>query len=217
MTYLGLGGDNFALTNSLALGSHGERVLQVLAKDDVLDEHALNLDTPAGGDILNDFTDGLSNLFTALDDVLQDTSTDNVAQSGLSTLNESLADVGDAKGGLMGRDDVIVNDGSEAQSDIVLGHTRLLRYLGDLDLDINLNETLTKWVDLDQAWIDGLVEAAELSDETDVALVNILVGVGTDDAARKCTHCSNNGTEGVDYSRAERTSQHNGVDGRRIL
>jgi hypothetical protein len=42
--------------------------------------------------------------------------------------------------------------------------------LTNLNLDIDLNEVFGEWVDLHQAWIDRTREAAELGDETDVAL-----------------------------------------------
>lgn len=121
----GAGGDDFGFSDTLALGGHGERVLQFVAEDDVLDEHGLDLDTPAGGHVFNDLADGLRKLFAALDNVLEDASTDDVAEGGLSSLDQSLADVGDAKGGLVGRCNVVVDDGCEVQSDVVLGHANL--------------------------------------------------------------------------------------------
>lgn len=44
---LGAGSDDFGFSNTLALGSHRERVLELGAEDDVLDEHGLDLDAPA--------------------------------------------------------------------------------------------------------------------------------------------------------------------------
>lgn len=52
-----------------------------------------------------------------------------MAQSGLGTLDEGLADVAYAEGGLVWRGDVIVDDRGELQVDIVLGHTDLLWHL----------------------------------------------------------------------------------------
>ena len=101
MAYLSLGGDNLGFTNTLALGSHGEGLLELLAKDDVLDQHALDLDTPASGDVLDDLANGLGNLLAALNDVLEDARTDDVAEGGLGTLDQRLTDVCDAKGGLV--------------------------------------------------------------------------------------------------------------------
>ena len=37
--HLGTGSDDFALTDPLGLSRHGERVLQLIAEDDVFDEH----------------------------------------------------------------------------------------------------------------------------------------------------------------------------------
>lgn len=165
--------------------------MQVLAENNILDEHALNLDTPASSNILNDFPNRLCNLFAALDHVLKDTGTNNVTKGGLGTFNKSLADVGDTKSGLMGRHNVIVDDGGQAQSNIVLGHANLLGHLCNLDLDVDLDEPFAEGVDLDQAGIDCLVETTELGDKTDLALVDVLVRVRADDAARNSTQSSN--------------------------
>lgn len=48
-------GNNLTLTDTLGLGGHGQGVLEVIAKDDVLDKHGLNVDTPADGHFLDDF------------------------------------------------------------------------------------------------------------------------------------------------------------------
>lgn len=199
MKYLCLGGDNLAFTDTLALSSHGEGFLQFLAEDDVLDQHALNGDTPSGSDILDDLSDRLSDLLTTLDDILQDSSTNNMAQSSLGTLHKSLSDVVDAKSSLVRRDDMVVDDGRESQGDVVLGHAHLLGNLGGLDLDINLDETLAERIDIDQTGVDSLVELAELGDETNITLLDVLVWVGADDAAGNGTHASNESTEGIDY------------------
>lgn len=86
---------------------------------------------------------------------------------------------------------MIVDDRGQAQSNIVLGHAGLLRHFCNLDLDVDLNEPLAEGVDLDQAGIDCFVETTELGDEADLALVDVLVGVGADDAARNSTQSSN--------------------------
>ena len=199
VSYLCLGGNDLALTDTLALGGHGEGFLELLAEDDVLDEHALNLDTPPGGHVLNDLANGLGNLLAALNDVLEDARANDVAQRGLGALDEGLADVGDAKGGLVGRDNVVVDDRGEAQGDVVLGHADLFRDLCNLDLNVDLGETLGEGVDLDETRVDGLVEAAKLGDETDVALVDMLVRVGAEDAAWDGTHCTDASANGIDH------------------
>lgn len=44
---LGACRDDFRLSDTLALGGHGEGVLELGAEDDILNEHRLDLDTPA--------------------------------------------------------------------------------------------------------------------------------------------------------------------------
>jgi hypothetical protein len=39
--------DDLGLTSSLGLSSHGQRFLQILGEDDVLDKHGLDFDTPS--------------------------------------------------------------------------------------------------------------------------------------------------------------------------
>lgn len=111
--------NDLRLTRPLALSGHGERVLQVLAEDDVLDEHALDLRAPAGGSLFDDFANRLRDFFTAFDHVLQHAGADDVAESGLRALDEGLADVGDAEGGFVGGSDVVVDDGGEGEVDVV--------------------------------------------------------------------------------------------------
>lgn len=172
--------------------------MQLLAENDILDEHALDLDAPAGGNLLDDLANGLGDLLATLDDILQDAGTDDVAQGGLGALDEGLADISNAEGGLVRADDVVVDDGGQVQGDVVLGHADLLGHLDNLDLDVDLDDALRQRVDLDQAWVDGLVEAAELGDEADVALVDVLVGVGAADAAWDGAEGTNQGAQAVD-------------------
>lgn len=197
-TNLSLGGNDLALTNTLCGSCHRQRFLQVLAENDILDEHALNLDTPTSGDLLDDLSNGLGDLLTALNDILQDASTNDVAQGSLSALDKGLADVGDAEGGLVRADDVVIDDRGQVQGDIVLCHADLLRNLDDLDLDVDLDDALGQRVDLDQTGVDGLVETAELGDEANVALVDVLVGVGAANAAWHGAEGTNDGSQAVD-------------------
>jgi hypothetical protein len=112
----------------------------------------------------------LSDLLTAFDDVLEHASTDNVTKSGLCTLNKGLTDVGDTESSLVWRCDVVVDNGGQVEGDVVLGHANLLRYLNDLDLDIDLDKTFTERVDLDETGINSAIESTEFGDETDVTL-----------------------------------------------
>jgi hypothetical protein len=195
---LGAGSDDLALSDPLALGGHRQRVLELPREDDVLDEHALDVHAPALGHVPNDLGDALSNLLAALDNVLQHARADHVSQRGLGAFDQGLAHVRDAEGGLVWGDDVVVDDGREVNGDIVLGHAHLLWHLADLNLDVDLDEFFGEGVDLDQARVDGAVEAAELGDQADVALADGLVGVGTHDAARDGTEESHAGAEDID-------------------
>ena len=138
----GAGGDDLGFSDPLRLGGHAEGVLQLVAEDDVFDEHALDLDAPARGDVFDDLTDRLCDFFAALDDVLEDASADDVAEGGLRTLDEGLADVADTEGGFVGGGDVVVDDGGEVQGDVVFSHADLFGDLNDLDLDVHLDELL---------------------------------------------------------------------------
>ena len=84
----------------------------------------------------------MCDFFAALDDVLEDASADDVAESGLRTLDKGLADVADTEGGFVGGGDVVVDDGGEVQGDVVFSHADLFGDLDDLDLDVHLDELL---------------------------------------------------------------------------
>lgn len=177
--------------------------MQVLAEDNILDEHALDLNTPTGGNLLDDLANRLSNLLTALDDILQDAGTHDVSKGGLSALNEGLTDVCDTKSSLVRADDVIVDDRGQVQGDIVLGHADLLGDFNDLNLDIDLDNALRQRINFDQAWVNSLVEAAKFGDEADVALVDILVRVGAADATWNGAESTDEGSQTVNCKRGE--------------
>jgi len=122
----GARGDDFALSDTFRLRGHGERVLEFVAEDDVLDQHALDLHAPTAGDAFDDLADGLRDFLAALDDVLEDARANDVPKSGLCAFDEGLADVGDAKGGFVRGCDVVVDYGGEVQGYIVFGHADLL-------------------------------------------------------------------------------------------
>lgn len=124
-------GNDLGLAGALALRGHGQRVLQVLAEDDVLDQHALDGRAPARGGLLDDLADGLRDFLAALDHVLQHARADDVAEGGLRALDEGLADVGDAEGGFVGGGDVVVDDGCELKVDVVcVALVKIVRSLG---------------------------------------------------------------------------------------
>lgn len=133
----GASGNDLALTNPLRLRSHRQRVLQVVAENDIFDQHGFDLDTPARRDILDDLADRLRDFFPTLDHILQNASAHYLAKRGLSALDKRLSDIGDTKRSLVRGDDVVVDYGGQVQSDIVLGHADLAGDLDDLDLDID--------------------------------------------------------------------------------
>jgi len=95
------------------------------------------------------------------------------------------------------RHDVIVDNGGDLQGDVVFGHDGLEGDLDDLDLDVHGDEALAEGVDLDEAWIDGLVEAAEFGDQADAALLDCFVGVRAADAAWDRAEGADYDAEGV--------------------
>ena len=194
----GASGNDLALSDPLALGSHGERVLELGGEDDVLDEHAFDLDTPAHGDVLDDLTDGGGDFLAALNDVLKDTRAENVTEGGLCALDECLADVGNAERGLVWAGDVVVNHRGELQVDVIFGHADLLGHLDDLDLDVDLDEFFRERVDLDQTGVDGAIEATKLGDQADISLRHWFVGVGANNTAGNCAAETDHCTQRID-------------------
>jgi hypothetical protein len=61
----------------------------------------------------------------------------------------------------------------------------------NLNLDIDLDKTFAKRVDLDETGVNRTIKSTEFCDETDVTLRDRFVGVRTDDAAGNGTHRSN--------------------------
>jgi len=76
-----------------------------------------------------------------------------------------------------------------------------LRVLTDnLNLDINLGERFGERVDLDETRVDGARKATELGDETNITLVDGLVGVRAAETAGNSTESTNGRTESVDHA-----------------
>lgn len=194
----GTGSNDLGFTDSLGLSGHREGVLEVVAEDNVLYQHRFDLDTPARCDILDNFTNRLGKLLATLNDILQDTRSNNVSQGGLGSLHQGLTDVGDTKSRLVRRCNVIVDDRSQVECNIVLGHAHLTWHLDNLDLDIDLDESFGQWVDLDQTRVDSSRKATELGDQTHVTLRHRLVGVGADNAAGDGTQETNAASQGID-------------------
>ena len=128
------GGDDFGFSDTFGLRGHGEGVLEFGGEDNVFDEHAFDLDAPAGGDVFDDFAYGLGDFFAAFDDVLEDAGANDVAESGLGAFDEGLADVGDAERGFVGGGDVVVDYGGELEVYVVFGHADLFWYLCGMEL-----------------------------------------------------------------------------------
>jgi len=61
----------------------------------------------------------------------------------------------------------------------------------NLNLDIDLDETFTKGVDLDETGINSAIESTEFGDQANITLRDGFVGVRTDDAAGDGTQGSN--------------------------
>jgi len=97
------------------------------------------------------------------------------------------------------RHDVVVDDGRDLQGDVVFGHDSLKGDLSNLDLDVHGDEALAERVDLDKAWVDSLVEAAEFGDQADAALLDFFVGIRAADAAWDRAESADYGAEGVDF------------------
>jgi len=79
--------DDLCFSNSLLLSSGGQGGGDFLAKDDVFDENAFDVDTPFVGHVPYDFGNFESNGFTFGDDTLNCAGSDNLTQGGLGTLN----------------------------------------------------------------------------------------------------------------------------------
>lgn len=73
-------------------------------------------------------------------------------------------------------------------------------HTNDLNLNIDLNEALGEWVDLDKSRVDSTIETTKLGDQTDITLRDRFVWIRTDDTARNSAHSSDTRAQGVDYT-----------------
>ena len=91
-----------------------------------------------GSDLGDDFLDTLSDFLASFNHILENTCTEDVTECGLGTLHQGGTDAADTEGGLVGIDDVVVDDGCDVNVDIVFGHTYLGCNFNDGDFDIDL-------------------------------------------------------------------------------
>ena len=179
------GGDNLGLADTLLLGGGGERGGDLGAEDDVLDEDALDGDTPLIGDVPYDFGNFECNGLALGNDALYGASTDDMAESRLSTLDKCLAQVRDAESSAVRVADLEINDGVAIESGevrgrkfdmkkrdihldvyVVAGNDGLSSNWADLDFDVDNTEGLCADVDLDETRVDRLVELSEARNQT---------------------------------------------------
>lgn len=114
--------------------------MEFVVEDDVFNEYVFYLDILVGGDVFDDFFDGLGEFFVVFDDVLEDVGVDDVVEGGLGVFDEGLVDVGDVEGGFVGGYDVVVDDWGEVDIDVVFGYVDLFGDFDDLDFDVDLDE-----------------------------------------------------------------------------
>ena len=114
---------------------------------------------------------------------------------------------------------MIVNDGGQAEVDVVLGHADLLGHLHDLDPDVDLDQPLAERIDADEPGVGGAVESAEFGDEPDVPLLDgstlgsrsvrcSTVRRGTVCRALKCEAHEPEGVGAADHTRDGSTGSH---------
>lgn len=103
--------DDFGFSDTLLLGGRRERSGYLCAENDILDEDALDGHAPLVGDISNNFSDFESDCFTLSDDTLDGPCADDVAESCLGTLGESLTEVADTKSSTVWVGDLEIDDG----------------------------------------------------------------------------------------------------------
>lgn len=94
---------------------------------------------------------------------------------------------------------MVVDDTGQPEGDVVFGHANLLWNLGNLDLDVDLDQALGQRVDLDETRVNGAVETAEFGDETNISLIDTLVGVRADDATGNGSHGTDDSAKGIDH------------------
>ena len=183
--YLRAGSDDLRFTDPLLLRGRGKRVGNLRGEDDILDEDALDGDTPFVSGVANDFCDFEGDCFTLGHDVLDSTCADNMTKGGLSTLDESLAKVRDTEGRTIWVDDLEVDDRVAVRDDLVRGPDECIGLYthrdidivpgddllhtdrNDSDLDVHGAKGLGTDVNLDQPWIHRLVELSKSLDKSD--------------------------------------------------
>jgi hypothetical protein len=83
----------------------------------------------------------------------------------------------------VGGDDFVVDNRSQVEGHVILGHADLTGHFDNLDLHVDGGQVLAEGVDLDQTGVDGAFESTKLRYETDLTLVDRLEWVGAADTA----------------------------------
>jgi len=118
-----------------------------------------------------------------------------MSKGGLCALNKRLPHIRDTECSFMRRDDIVVDNRGKVNRNVILCHTNLLRNLAELDLHVDRNEFFGKRVDLDETGVDCAMELPKLGNETDTPLVNRLIRIRANDAARNGAKKSDKGSQ----------------------
>ena len=103
-------GNNLRLSDPLLLSSRRQGSGDFGTEDDILDEDTFNGDTPLIRNVSNDLGDFECNGFTFGDDTLHGTSTDDMTEGSLGSLDQRLSQVADTERRAVGIDNLEVDN-----------------------------------------------------------------------------------------------------------
>jgi hypothetical protein len=129
--------NDFGLSNTFLLGSGRKRSGNFGTEDDILDKDTLNGYTPFVSDVSNNLGDFECDGLTLSDYALDCSSANNMSESRLSTLDESLTEIRNSKRSPVRVADLEVNHGINFNVDIVTGDDSLSSNRAYLDFDID--------------------------------------------------------------------------------
>jgi hypothetical protein len=146
------GGDDFRFSNTFLLRSGRERCRNFGAEDDILNEDTFNGYTPLIRDVTDDFGNLKSDGLALGDDALDGACAYDMTKCGLSTLDESLAEVCNAKCCSIGVADLEVDDRVTEKGNISLSsHEDKDMMIAHFNVDV---VTGTKFLNLDNLIFD---------------------------------------------------------------
>lgn len=139
---VGTGRDNLAFGQPPLLGGRRQRILEIFAQLDILDENLFDIDSPLLDVLVDLLLDVVCDLLPFFKEVLQDKLSAGVLQDGVGDLRNGLTEVLNSVVGVARVDDSVIDSCVDVYRNVVFRNDVLTSQIQDVDLGANHAQSL---------------------------------------------------------------------------